>query len=71
MAMIKLRTKAPKIVTPKIPGVVCKNARCGAGIGMDGNLADLGKSFNAKCPTCGRTATYRKSEIKTMQIERM
>ena len=71
MAMIKLRTKGSKIVTPEIPGVMCKNAKCGAGIEWTGNLADLGKSFNAKCPTCGRTATYRKSEIKTMQIERM
>jgi len=50
MAMIKLRTKGSKIVTPEIPGVMCKNA---------------------KCPTRGQAGTYRKSEILSLQVERI
>ena len=68
-AMIKVHTKIPKIANPEIPGVVCKNDKCAAGIGMASDLAALGKSFEAKCPNCARTATYRKSEIKPMKIE--
>jgi hypothetical protein len=47
--MINVHTEIQKLAVSEIPGVVCKNTKCGAGIGIAGDLADLGKSFKAKC----------------------
>ena len=69
-AMLKIHTEIPKIVTPEIPGVQCKNPKCDARIGIEGALANLGKSFKLKCPACGEVGTYRKSEMKSLQVER-
>ena len=68
--MVKLRTNIPTFVIPEIPGVYCKNEKCVAGIGLGGSLDELGKSFDAKCPTCGQTGNYRKSQIQSLQVER-
>ena len=46
------------------PGLQCKN--CGLGIAIGGDPATLPKSFEATCPTCRKTITYRSDEIQTL-----
>jgi hypothetical protein len=46
------------------PGLQCKN--CGFGIPIVGNPATLPESFEAKCPTCRETRTYRSDEIQIL-----
>jgi hypothetical protein len=50
------------------PGVVCKG--CSTGIAMGGNVAGLPDSFDLTCPRCGRTETYQKGEIQTLEAHR-
>lgn len=46
------------------PGLACKN--CGYGIPIGGNPATLPDSFEAPCPVCRETRTYRRDEIQTL-----
>jgi hypothetical protein len=48
------------------PGVQCKH--CGYGIPIGGDLRTLPASFEARCATCKKLATYEPREILTLVV---
>jgi predicted RNA-binding Zn-ribbon protein involved in translation (DUF1610 family) len=61
--MIRPTKKIGTVYGAEIPSLQCPD--CGFGIGLGGDLDGLPAIFEATCPTCGKTETYRKREIQS------
>jgi len=60
--MVRLPKKVENLCGAEMPSLQCPD--CGFGIGMGGDLDGLPAIFEATCPTCRSTETYRKAEIQ-------
>jgi len=50
----------------KVPGVLCR--LCGQSIPIPGDPLKLPPEFEAECPTCSGTETYRQDEIQMLAV---
>src|SRR5271166_3910251 len=69
--MVKIPSKNESVSSGQIiPGVVCKNPTCQNPIAFGGDTTTLPPQFEATCPRCCQTNSYRLDEIQTLQVHK-